>query len=232
MKNIIFFIILIHFQLISAQEFEFGVIYDKDGFVNVRSSKNLNENNIVDKLENGFVITHFGAEENWIYIDYKKNNKDCNGYVYFDRIKSILKFKTISKKENNKNQIVFSNKKIEVKILNKIFDKSKHSYEYHKNNPNQLYKIDNKEIFGTDGNLPRREYESIEIKIDDKIIYLPKEAIENLYEPNSEFTLVNFDEKSETLYIQSLNGDGAGGYAVLWIIEKGNFKKRITSIPF
>jgi hypothetical protein len=232
MKYIIIFIILINFQLVSGQEFEFGVIHDKDGFVNVRSSKNLNENNIVDKLENGFVITHFGAEENWIYIDYKKNNKNYNGYIYFDRIKSVLKFETISKKENYKNQIIFSNKKIEVKISYKIFDKSKHSYEYYKNNPNQLYKIDNKEIFGTDGNLPRREYKSIEIIIDDKIINLPKEAIENLYEPNSEFTLVNFDEKTDTLYIQALNGDGAGGYAVLWIIENNNFKKRITSIPF
>lgn len=232
MKKIIYFLLLINLSISYGQEFEFAIIKDIDGFVNVRNTKNLNENNIVDKLENGFVVTHFGAEGNWILIDYEKNGKTQEGYVYKDRVFSVFNFTKLTKKKIRDNEIMLSNKKVEIKIIEKKFEKTKHSYKYYKENPNQLYLIDNKNIFGTDGNIPKREYNSIAIKIDTLKIELPREAIENLYEPNLEYTNANFDEKTETLYIQSLNGDGAGGYAIIWIIEKGKYKKRITTTPF
>ena len=58
------------------------------------------------------------------------------------------------------------------------------------------------------------------------------EQFQNLYEPNFEYTRVNYDVKNRTLYIQSLNSDGAGGYAVIWIIENGVFKKKVISRGF
>lgn len=232
MKKIIYFLLLINLSISYGQEFEFAIIKDIDGFVNVRNTKNLNENNIVDKLENGFVVTHFGAEGNWILIDYEKNGKFQNGYVYKDRVLNISKFTKLTKKQIIENEVILANRKVEIKITEKEFEKTKHSFKYYKENPNQLYLIDEKEIFGTDGNIPKKEYSSIVIKIDTLKIELPNEAIENLYEPNLEFTNANFDEKTETLYIQSLNGDGAGGYAIIWIIEKGKYKKRITTTPF
>ena len=232
MKKIIYFLLLINLSISYGQEFEFAIIKDIDGFVNVRNTKNLNENNIVDKLENGFVVTHFGAEGNWILIDYEKNGKFQNGYVYKDRVLNISKFTKLTKKQIIENEVILANRKVEIKITEKEFEKTKHSFKYYKENPNQLYLIDEKEIFGTDGNIPKKEYNSIVIKIDTLKIELPNEAIENLYEPNLEFTNANFDEKTETYYIQSLNGDGAGGYAIIWIIEKGKYKKRITTTPF
>ena len=232
MKKIIYFLLLINLSISYGQEFEFAIIKDIDGFVNVRNTKNLNENNIVDKLENGFVVTHFGAEGNWILIDYEKNGKFQNGYVYKDRVLNISKFTKLTKKQIIENEVILANRKVEIKITEKEFEKTKHSFNYYKENPNQLYLIDEKEIFGTDGNIPKKEYNSIVIKIDTLKIELPNEAIENLYEPNLEFTNANFDEKTETFYIQSLNGDGAGGYAIIWIIEKGKYKKRITTTPF
>lgn len=232
MKKIIYFLLLINLSISYGQEFEFAIIKDIDGFVNVRNTKNLNENNIVDKLENGFVVTHFGAEGNWILIDYEKNGKFQNGYVYKDRVLNISKFTKLTKKQIIENEVILANRKVEIKITEKEFEKTKHSFKYYKENPNQLYLIDEKEIFGTDGNIPKKEYNSIVIKIDTLKIELPNEAIENLYEPNLEFTNANFDEKTETFYIQSLNGDGAGGYAIIWIIEKGKYKKRITTTPF
>ena len=232
MKKILYLSFFINFFTFYGQEFEFAVINDKDGFVNIRSSKNIKVSNIVDKLENGFIVTHFGAEGNWIDVEYEKNGKTQSGYVYKDRVINILNFTEIKKSKIIENEIIFSNRKIEVKITKKTFDKTKHSFKYYKDNPNQLHLIDEKEIFGTDGNLPKIEYNTIEIKIDSLKFILPKKAIENLYEPNLEYTTVNFDEKTETLYIRTLNGDGAGGYAVIWIIEKGKFKNRITTIPF
>ena len=62
-----------------------------DGFVNVRSSAEKG-NNISDKLESGFIVYYFESEENWVNIDYKKNGKELNGYIYKDRIKYITDF--------------------------------------------------------------------------------------------------------------------------------------------
>ncbi len=226
----LFFILI--FSISYGQEFQFAIISDKDGSVNVRSSNNTKENNIVDKLENGFVVTHFGAEGNWIHIDYKKNGKDYNGYVYKDRVKGITDFTKLSNKKSEKGKIEISNQRITITLAEKQFDKSKHTFKFYKTNPNQLCQIDEKDIFGTDGNSPKSEYSFIEIKIEDVKFKLPKEEIENLYEPNLEYTNANFDEKTETLYLHTLNGDGAGGYAVLWIINNGKVKKRIITIPF
>jgi len=231
MTKFIHLIFLLNFTLCVGQQFEFAVINDNDGFVNVRSSNEI-KNNIIDKLENGFIVTHFGAEGNWIHIDYQKNGKELDGFIYKDRVKGVFKFTKIPKLKSSNNQIQFSNEKIEITISERNFDKDKHTFKYFKGNLNQLNLIDGKIIFGTDGNIPKREYSSIEVKIDTLKILLPKKAIENLYEPNLNYTSVNFDEATETLYIQTLNGDGAGGYAVMWVIEKGKFKKRITAMPF
>ena len=232
MKNILWLLFFINFINSFGQEFEFAVVNDTDGFVNVRNSNEIKSNNITDKLENGFVVTHFGAEGNWVLVDYKKNGKDLNGYIYKDRIKALNEYTKIPNIKTYKSYITISNEKIKINIFEKSFDKTSHILKYYKENPKQLYKIDGKEFFGTDGNIPKKEYDFIEVEIDSKKIILPKQAIENLYEPNLEYTTANYNEETKTLYIYALNGDGAGGYAILWIIENGKYKMRIETNPF
>lgn len=231
MNKLLYYIILINTTLSFGQEFQFAIVKDKDGFVNVRSSKEI-KNNISDKLENGVIVTHFGQEGNWILIDYQKNGKDLNGYVYKDRLKAITDYTEIQKKKILQNGIKLLNTNIEIEITEKQFIKANHTLKYNKSYPTILDKIDGKAIFGTDGTLPNKEYNSISITIDSQKITLPKEALENLFEPNFEFTIANYDEITETLFLQAINGDGAGGYAVLWLIAKGKYIKRITTIPF
>ena len=103
---------------------------------------------------------------------------------------------------------------------------------YKKNNKTQLDKIDNLQIFGTDGNIPKREYKSIKIEIDNVKIELPKNAIKNLFEPNLESSTVNYDKINDILYISSMNSDGAGGYLIIWIIEKKSYRNRIEAYGF
>ena len=62
MTKIIYLIFLLNFSFCIGQEFEFGVVNDKDGSVNVRSSQEI-KNNITDKLDNGFIVSHFEAQE-------------------------------------------------------------------------------------------------------------------------------------------------------------------------
>lgn len=225
-------ILIMNFSFSYGQDFEFGVVQDKEGFTNIRSSNNVKENNIIDKLENGFIVNYFGIEGNWIYIDYEKNGKSQNGYIYKDKVQSIYKFTKIPINKVLNDEIIFSDKKIEIKINLKPFVASQHFLSFSEENANQLIHIDGKDIFGTDGNIPKTEYGAIEINFNTLKFKLPSEAIKNLYEPNLEYTNAYFDNAGETLYIQTLNGDGAGGYAVLWTIEKGIYKKRTIAIPF
>jgi len=53
-----------------------------------------------------------------------------------------------------------------------------------------------------------------------------------LFNINSEFAGCYYDHLNDTLYINSVNGDGAGGYAVLFKIEKGIYKARVVTMPF
>ncbi len=140
MNKIIYLIFLLNFSFCIGQEFEFGVVNDKDGFVNVRSSQEI-KNNITDKLDNGFIVSHFEAEGNWILIDYKKNGKELNGYVFKNRIKGLTEYTKIPKTKTSENHTKFSNQKVNINIFEKKFDKTKHTYKFYKGNPNQIDKI-------------------------------------------------------------------------------------------
>lgn len=61
---------------------------------------------------------------------------------------------------------------------------------------------------------------------------IPEKEIENLFNINSAFAACYYDNLNDTLYITSVNGDGAGGYAVLFKIEKGNYKARVVTMTF
>ncbi|MBU2061749.1 MAG: hypothetical protein KKH44_07885, partial [Bacteroidetes bacterium] len=95
-----------------------------DGFVNVRSSAEKG-NNISDKLENGFIVYCFEPEGNWINIDYKKNGKDLNGYIYRDRIKYISSFENVALKSNLGGKVKMENGNIKIEIAETKFEKEK-----------------------------------------------------------------------------------------------------------
>ena len=112
--------------------------------------------------------------------------------------------------------------------------KSKHSFKYHKEYRDVIEKIDGKLFWGTDGNMPKREYKSIEVKIRGKQVSIPQSAYNDLYESYlyTEFNSVHYDKDNDILYIVANNGDGAGAYMVCWQIEKGAYKGRKVGIPF
>ena len=228
MKGIIYFFLIFNFNFCFSQ---FGIINDLDGFANVRNSAE-KENNISDKLENGFIVYCFEPEGNWINIDYKKNGKELNGYIYKNRIKYITDFQKIPLKSEIDGKVKLENENVKIEICETKFIKEKHKLKFLKNDKSILVKIDNSQIFGTDGNIPKNEYLNFEIIVNSQKIQLPKEAYINLFEPNLDYTLVNYDENNNRLFIQSMNSDGAGGYAVIWMFENGKYQDRFITIPF
>ena len=232
MKHLILLFFLIN-NVVFAQVIEggaFAVINDKDGYVNVRKEKSVHSK-VLKKLDNNtliFVLEYDKAQEgNWIYADNE-------GYIYNDRVKWIHNFPQIAKGITKGNTIVFEGKEIQVTLSTEKFDKSKHSFKYHKEYRDIIEKIDGKPFWGTDGNMPKREYKSIEVKIRGKQVSIPQSAYNDLYESYlyTEFNSVHYDKDNDILYIVANNGDGAGSYMVCWQIEKGVYKGRKVGIPF
>ena len=232
MKHLILLFFLIS-NVVFAQVIEggaFAVINDKDGYVNVRKEKSVHSK-VLKKLDNNTLIFVLEYDKdyygNWIYADNE-------GYIYNDRVKWIHNFPQIAKGIAKGNTIVFEGKEIQVVLSTEKFDKSKHSFKYHKEYRDVIEKIDGKLFWGTDGNMPKREYKSIEVKIREKQVSIPQSAYNDLYESYlyTEFNSVHYDKDNDILYIVALNGDGAGAYMVCWQIEKGVYKGRKVGIPF
>ncbi|MES2546020.1 MAG: SH3 domain-containing protein [Bacteroidota bacterium] len=212
---------------------QFGIIADKEGIVNVRKSPNLS-NNIIGTLTNGQIVFCLEEEGEWRPIDYDLSRQNKSGYVHKSRTQLIENFDKISYNNLTESTIEFKNNNIKLIVTKTKFNPKNNKLQYHKGNASKnemtwLEKINGKEIWGTDGNVPKYQYEQMTLTIGKNKIHLPTE---NLFEPNLDYTTVNIDEKTNTIYISAMNSDGAGGYAVLWIIENGIYKQRITTIPF
>ena len=231
MKLLLLFLLISSYTFAQVNEnYFFAVINDKDGYVNVRKEKSVHSR-VLKKLDNNtliFVFVYDKAHDgNWIYVDNE-------GYIYNDRVKWIEELPKAAKGVEKKNAIHFSGKDIQVVLSSEKFDKSKHSFKYNKEYPDAIEKIDGKTFFGTDGNMPKEAYKSIEVKIRGKQVSIPQSAYSDLYEPNlyTDLNFVYYDKDSDTLYIVANNGDGAGAYMVCWQIEKGIYKGRKIGIPF
>lgn len=207
---------------------QFAIISDKDGFVNVRTSAKVG-NNVFDKLKNGFIIYYFETNGNWINIDYKKNGKELNGYIYNDRVQFVSDFSKIPQISITKDKVILGNNKVRIEIEETKFIKENHRLTFLNKNNTILTKIDNSLFFGADGNIPKNQYKSIKIKINNKNVELPKGALRNIYEPNLDSHRANYDEKNDVLYIYALNSDGSAGYQVIWVIDKKKYRERIEA---
>lgn len=228
MKHILILIFLLRFSLSFGQ---FAIVNDKDSLLNVREDGEANSK-IIDKLPNGQLIYCFENKGNWTNIDYTKKGKILNGYVYKDRYKSVSSFPKLSITKKTENSISLKKDTIEVIIKESKFEKSRHSFKYVKLYPDQIELIDNKQYWGLDGGMPTRQFESISIRLGSTKIELPKKAFQGLFEPNIYTAEVNFDETTGTFYIQTMNSDGAGGYEVIWKVEKGIYKDRLIVYGF
>ena len=213
---------------------QFGIIADKDGFVNVRKTPNISSK-IIDTLTNGQIVFCLEEEGDWLPTDYHLNGQQYkSGYIHKSRVKWIDDFNKVPFDKLTDSIVTFKKDTIELIVTKTTFNPKNNKLQYHKgdaskNEASWLGKINGKEIWGADGNVPKHQYKQFTLTLGKHKIELP---ITNLYEPNLDYTTLNIDENNRTIYISAMNSDGAGSYAVLWIIENGKFKQRITTIPF
>ncbi len=212
---------------------QFGIIADKDGFVNIRRSAEISDN-IIETLNSGDVVYCFEAEGDWFPIDFQFGNQIKSGYVHQSRVQLIEQFKDVTNVNLTDTSASYRFDSLSVNITTYSFDPSQNELEYFRDstsNSNFTYleKINGRRIWGTDGNIPRMQYQRLTVQFGNEEIVLPTE---NLFEPDLENTFVHIDKNERTVYISALNSDGAGTYVVLWIVQDGMLKDRVTTIPF
>lgn len=220
-----FFVFLLFSTFTSKAQF--AIIHDKEGFCNVRSSAAIT-NNVMDRLPNGALVHCLDIENNFTNIDYFKNNTITNGFVYNNRLLMIDSFTYIPEAYRKDSTYVLKYDSIEVVIKERRFDSNKHKLGFYNGNKDQLELIDDEPFWGTDGGSPNSTYHSINIRIGKKKITLPSKSLKDLFQINLYNTRANYDAANDILYIHAMNSDGAGGYLVLWKIEKGIYTERLA----
>jgi Bacterial SH3 domain len=230
MKKILAILILIFTQILFAQNTEgygFAIIDDKDGFTNVREEPNV-KSKIVGKIKEGELFYNRFIEHNsdWIEVETEEN---LSGYVHVSRIKFLNNLKQLKYRKEAKDTLTIYQSNIKVQIFKSAFILKEHKIERKEYNP--VSKIDQKHPWGVDGTLPTQAIQSIQITLGQNVLEMPKNELDDLFEPNFEQTRV-FVGKNDTYYLTMSNSDGAGGYRVTFVIRKGKFVKRYIFIPF
>lgn len=210
--------------------YSFALVQDIEGFVNVRSDPSI-KNNVQDTIATGRVVWCYEKTGDWYYVDYHKKGVSRDGYIHRSRLKLVNGFEKIPVHKESKDQIVFRKDSLVITLSKKSFIVAENKLQYATNSGTKyLAKVNGKQIWGTDGNVPRAQYKSIEIAWGQQMINIPFSEIADLYEPNLYHTKVFYDRVNNTICIHVLNGDGAGGYVGLFILKNGSYHSRMITI--
>lgn len=229
-------IIILFFLIYSTKVFsQYGIVEDKDGYVNIRSEQSA-KSRIIDTLHSGRILYILFLDEqkgDWLDCSFARKGKNVSGYIHKSKVKLLTSFKKIKEKVV-KNQVSFLNQKLNISITKEPFIAKNNKLKYRKRNPKSteetyLQKINGKDFYGTDGDLPREQYGKSIIKYDSIITILKTETF---FCPNLESHELYWDEKNNIYYLTTTNGDGAGAYVALWVIKEGKIIDIETDIPF
>lgn len=210
---------------------QFAVVSDKEGYVNVRAEAGTG-NKVIDTIGNGHMIFCFEDNGNRTEIFYMKNGNISYGHIYKDRYKAVAGFEKIPFSHQSDSVVHLQKDDIKIILAAGRFEKNKHRFAYHKENREQLELIDGKPYWGLDGGMPTSAYQPIRLSWGGKQIVLPDTATADLFEPSLFNTEAYYDASAGTLYVLSLNSDGAGSYHVIWRIEKGVYSGRLVAYGF
>jgi len=142
-----------------------------------------------------------------------------------------INYPEINLKSENKKQVTYSDSETHIKISKSRFDPKEHEIEYHEKYKNSTEKIDDIEIWGTDGGIPEYEISEITIINKDQNLTIQKSEIKNLFNPNLASTQI-YKTNDKRIIIWMHNGDGAGAYSVIFFINEMELQKRVIYLPF
>lgn len=206
----------------------YGIAQDRDSYVKLRAKPSV-KSKIKTKIPSGEIIYIFSEDcvaTGWYIIDYYvSDGKLVTGYVHKSRIKLIDSFKNIPAIFQNVSSATFIAKDVTLVLNagkshnNTSANKSLHSRGQEGSSTPETI------MWGTDGTSPTSEYKSISIISGKSKQQINRKAFKNFYNVSLENTRCFLDESTKTLFLTSLNGDGASAYEVLFIFRNGRHVK-------
>jgi hypothetical protein len=229
MKSVFTLLLMFTFFGVRAQ---FAIVEDKDGYSNIRDSSSASSP-VQSHVMNGDIVFYFDLKGDWYNVDYYTKGESRNGYIHKSRLKMINVFPAIAASEKGKDSIVFQKDSLIIGIRVEPFVARLYRLHYDTSQGGHfLSEINHHRFWGTDGEIPTHKYRHITCAWKGKEVPIPDSAIWDVFEPNLHMTEVRYDRQHERWFLQSTNSDGAGGYEVIWMFEKGEYKKRFVCYGF
>jgi hypothetical protein len=142
-------------------------------------------------------------------------------------------------KDFGDNFITFDSNGVRITIRGAVFDPSRHKLAFEEKH---LVKIDNRPFFGNFGKVPSTRVEKLIIIMGKDTLAIPPGAISDLYNPGFVYRdgsgnflsqdAVYISPDKRRFYIYMLNKDDSGSYEVTWIIQDGQYLKRVLDFGF
>lgn len=246
MKFILFFVSsLISFRAVCQ---EFGIIDDKDGYVNIRQGPTLDSKIIGRIFESDIFFFSKTGNGDWFTVEYggqvpklisemeehaknyyqndlkwKSNSVEIAGYVHKTRIVALSSLVKLNGQAKNlsRETFVFKNDTLSFQLELRRFNRAIHRIEKGKNG----LEIDGHRLYGLQSEYPNQEIKSADLVIRSKEIPIPISDLQDLYEFNLSSLKLSVDKKG-VLYIYGFGSDGFSGYSVFWIVKSGKYLKR------
>ncbi len=219
MKAYLVFILLSLLPQILVAQSGFAFVSDKDGFANVRSNPVISDSNVIYKIPNDAVVFVFTTDNYWSEVEFIHDTVHEFGFIHSSRLHFVSNFQKLSISIFNDSTVNYSRGNFRLFIQSKPFDLGSRILEWSTEGSQQpwLATIDGQKVWGTDGEMPRRQYAELYVNFGNRRINLP---CSNMFEPNFHIIDVHYIPSKDMYFISSMNGDGAGGYVAFWIIEK------------
>lgn len=138
----------------------------------------------------------------------------------------------------------FEGNGITVHIKGGTFDAAKHKLGYYTNaetNKKYLTRIDGKPYYGDYGTMPKTTIEKVTVLFNNDTIAIPAEAYADLYNPIFRYNEggvqkyinnVYISADGKRVYIYMLKRESGGSYEVTWIIQDGQYLRRVVDFGF
>ncbi|MDV7556494.1 SH3 domain-containing protein [Acinetobacter baumannii] len=229
MNKYLKFIVFTAFMIgsIEALHAAFGLIQDKDGYVNVRENSSLSSK-VTSKLNNNEIVSCVMDEETNNFCLVNASN-GATGFVYKNRINNFSGYTSIKLSQYSREKVIYSDKNIIVEVYAKkaisdpkLYKTFKGKYKY----------FNNKKFFGTDGSLPDNNFlqlDKIIVKEKDNRIeisrteleqyFFPKDGIDEGKNELADFKIYYLN--NNIFILNTFNNGGAAAYNIVLNIKNG-----------
>ena len=208
---------------------DLAVIYDKDGYTNVRKSASVTSP-IIGKIKEGqvFCISPFNDDfknKNWFavwfpinpqinVIDFIKSHETKEGgFVNLSRITFLSDLEKIEAERVSEVKFIFKDEEFELSLETEVDQRKQGTLG------NLARKTDPAQ-WGSYGVAPKNELKSMSLKTKAGVYYFPKNAFSKLYDINLDQTKVYIGRKKE-IYLAVSGADGSDSYNAIWCIKNG-----------